>query len=87
MSRRLPVVQAEPWMAEGACRTPAAKGIDFFPGRGEDVNRAKAVCAACDHEATCLQYALDHGEHHGIWGGTSERDRREIRKHHRAMAS
>lgn len=35
-SQTLPV-QREPWMASGACRTDAAAGVNFFPGRGESV--------------------------------------------------
>ena len=31
----------------------------------------------------CLVYALEHGKH-GVWGGTSERERRTIRRLRRA---
>lgn len=61
----------------------ACLGMDpdlFFPERGESVAAAKEVCQDCPVRLTCLQYALDNKEHHGIWGGVSERERRRIRR-------
>lgn len=54
----------------------------FHPGRGDDtsVSNAKAVCAVCPVRAECLDHAMTHGEKHGIWGGTSERERRRMRR-------
>ncbi len=50
----------------------------FFPEKGESSRPAKRVCAGCEVRAECLQYALDHGERFGVWGGLSERERREL---------
>lgn len=52
----------------------------FFADKGEShlVTAAKRVCAACEVRAECLQFALDHGERFGVWGGLSERDRRVL---------
>lgn len=50
----------------------------FFPEKGESSGPAKRVCAGCEVRAECLQYALDHGERFGVWGGLSERERREL---------
>ena len=33
-----------------------------------------------DVAALCLEYALDHDERFGIWGGLSEQERRKLRK-------
>lgn len=52
----------------------------FFPERGESTREAKAVCRACPVKAECLEWALDAGEKHGIWGGLSERERRRVRR-------
>lgn len=53
----------------------------FFPSRGDDYAEAKKVCRACDCQAACLEYALTPPvERWGCWGGTSEQERREIRK-------
>ena len=67
------------WFDRARCR-----GLDpdlFHPSRGEDTvaRHARAVCAVCPVCAECLEYALDNGEHWGIWGGTSERQRRDLR--------
>ncbi|WP_290428870.1 WhiB family transcriptional regulator [Rhodococcus antarcticus] len=43
-----------------------------------DEARAKAVCARCPVLVLCREDALDRREPHGIWGGTSPRDRREL---------
>jgi WhiB family redox-sensing transcriptional regulator len=64
------------WQVRANCR-----GLDpdlFFPERGEDARSAKAVCAGCTVRAQCLSEAIED-ERHGIWGGTSERERRRIR--------
>jgi WhiB family redox-sensing transcriptional regulator len=35
----------------------------------------------------CLEYALEHRIDHGVWGGTSERQRRRILKTRRTTAN
>ncbi|MCL4449452.1 MAG: WhiB family transcriptional regulator [Actinobacteria bacterium] len=52
----------------------------FFPERGASTREAKAVCRGCIVRGECLEYALKNGERFGIWGGTSERERRRIRR-------
>ncbi len=54
-------------------------GDVWFPDKGEPTGAAKRVCADCTVQAECLEYALDHDERFGIWGGKSERERRRIR--------
>jgi WhiB family transcriptional regulator, redox-sensing transcriptional regulator len=69
------------WMADGLCRThPPAT---FFPSDGVGVDRARKICAGCPVQAPCLEYALEHRIDHGVWGGTSERERRRILKRRR----
>jgi WhiB family redox-sensing transcriptional regulator len=34
-------------------------------------------------KAPCLEYALANRVDHGVWGGTSERERRRILRAHR----
>lgn len=66
------------WMAQGNCadKPPSL----FFPSDGVGVEVAKRVCADCPVKAMCLEYALDNRIDHGVWGGTSERERRRILK-------
>jgi WhiB family redox-sensing transcriptional regulator len=55
----------------------------FFPisevGPGAwQVAQAKAVCARCPVRSDCLAYALDNGLDHGIFGGLTELERRQM---------
>ncbi len=44
------------------------------------IDRAKQVCDECPVCDDCLQYALDTNQDSGIWGGTSEEERRQMRR-------
>ena len=71
------VVRPPAWMRDAACtETPE---VDFFPGRGESMASATAVCERCHVKLECLAYALERGIHEGIWGGASGRERRRLR--------
>ena len=50
----------------------------------EQIESAKAVCRACDAQSLCLEYALATNQDSGIWGGTSEDERRQLRKQYQA---
>lgn len=52
----------------------------FFPEKGGSTREAKKVCRSCEVTAACLEYALEHEERFGIWGGMSERERRKLHK-------
>lgn len=57
----------------------------FFPtgntGIAVDTIRdAKAVCGGCEVRDACLQFALETNQESGIWGGTSEEERRRFRR-------
>jgi WhiB family redox-sensing transcriptional regulator len=52
----------------------------FFPERGGSTREAKKVCRTCDVRAECLEYALEHDERFGIYGGLSERERRRLKR-------
>lgn len=81
-------LKPEPWMRHGACRGLAHDDAArmFFPARGESTEPAKAVCARCPVRAECLEYALRNHEKFGIFGGKSERERRQIRQQRREQA-
>ena len=51
----------------------------FFPGQGESTEPARAICRQCPVQQECLDYALAERITHGIFGGTSERERRRLR--------
>lgn len=55
----------------------------FYPDRGGSPREAKSMCALCPVRTECLEYALAHDERFGIWGGHTERERRQMKKHRR----
>lgn len=44
------------------------------------IEEAKAACRRCLAVEDCLQWALNSGEHFGVWGGLSEDERRGLRR-------
>ena len=56
----------------------------FFPVSSSgpaqaDVVAAKRLCGQCPVKVACLRWALDHGVTAGVWGGTTEEERRLLR--------
>ena len=75
--------QPDAWRADAACRDTDPDL--FFPvgttGPALDqIAAAQAVCAECEAKAACLEYALVTNQDSGIWGGTSEEERRKLRR-------
>lgn len=79
------------WRESARCRGELA--AYFFPPYDDEPRRdrerreavARAVCASCPVQNTCLQYSLDSGERHGIWGGLTETERRRLRQLHHGV--
>ena len=73
----------EDWRLQAACRdTPAEL---FFPvgttgTAGEVIESAKRLCDGCMSQDPCLEFALQTNQEAGIWGGSTEEERRVIRK-------
>lgn len=49
----------------------------LFP-EGKDQKRAKSICMGCPVRAQCLAEALDNRIEWGVWGGMTERERRQL---------
>jgi WhiB family redox-sensing transcriptional regulator len=78
------------WRAAAACRY--ADPELFFPigttGPAlRQIQEAKRVCRTCPAQIQCLAWALDHGVTDGVWGGTTEDQRRAIRSLATTMTS
>lgn len=52
----------------------------WFPEKGGSTAAAKRICQACPVQQECLERALARDERFGVWGGLSERQRREVRR-------
>ena len=73
----------EQWRDRALCRNTDPDL--FFPvgttGPALDqIEAAKAVCRQCDALPQCLEFALATNQESGVWGGTSEEERRKLRK-------
>ncbi len=71
------------WRHNAVCREEDPEL--FFPV-GEtgpavmQIEEAKAVCRRCPVKEACLQWALESGQHEGVWGGLSESERRAMKR-------
>lgn len=83
----LPLLAGAPpteWQALGACRDTDSdvffppSHFEHKPEREARENEAKAICRSCQVRAECLEWALSTKEPHGVWGGYSESERKQI---------
>ncbi len=49
----------------------------LFPD-ASDQKRARAICGGCPVRNECLAEALDNRIEWGVWGGLTERERRQL---------
>ncbi len=68
------LVNPNGWTLQAKCRGMADA---LFP-EGKGQKRARAVCAGCPVRTQCLVEALDGGIEWGVWGGLTERERRQL---------
>jgi len=71
------------WRDRSACRV---EDPDLFFPIGNtgpallQIEEAKAVCRRCPVMERCLQWALENGQEHGVWGGLDEDERRRMQR-------
>lgn len=70
------------WVSQGICAQTDPDA--FHPEKGASTEPAKRICHECPVKAECLEWALEHDERFGIWGGASSQERRKI-QHERAV--
>lgn len=66
----------EAWRTRGVCQSVDPE--TFFPAPNEPADAAVAMCGSCDVQGSCLAWALEVGDCHGVWGGTTPRERRAM---------
>lgn len=71
------------WRDVAACRDTDPDL--FFPVgstglAAQQIVAAKAVCDVCPAKEPCLQFAIENNQDSGVWGGTSEDERRKLRR-------
>jgi len=72
------------WTEDAVCARSDPEA--WFPDRGRPNRQTKAMCDTCPVKDPCLQWALDHNEQYGIFGGTSHADRQKIKREMAAAA-
>jgi WhiB family redox-sensing transcriptional regulator len=77
----------EKWRTESACRDEDVNL--FFPAgvtgpAAHQISEAKAICARCPVRDACLSFAIETNQEYGVWGGTTEDERRVLRRAWRA---
>ena len=63
----------------GGARCAETDPEAFFPVAGQNARPAKEICNGCDLKDACLDNAIKN-KLTGIWGGTSDHERRALRK-------
>ena len=71
------------WRESARCRFSDSEL--FFPSGDSDAaleatRAARALCRMCKVRDECLQYAFVTKQVDGIWGGTTEEERRRLRR-------
>lgn len=61
------------WMEHGACKNPVYDPDWWWPDHSHadkgDTPIALNICGGCNVRDLCLDYAIQHKEREGIWGG------------------
>lgn len=75
------MIKVTDWRLDAACRF--ADPDLFFPigttgPAVPQVAEARRICHGCPVRAACLDWALRHDQVHGVWGGTTEEERRAL---------
>ena len=73
------------WQQRGSCRSadtalffPPSNRFEHKPDREVREARAKRICHGCPVRVECLEWALTMREPHGVWGGRSESERKQM---------
>lgn len=72
----------QPWMGQALCQGSLESDLFFPPSDGHQsrtqIAAARAYCRHCPVVQPCFEYAMEHNLY-GIWGGSTDRDRRRIK--------
>lgn len=67
------------WWRSATCRDTDVRA--FYPERARTMTvTARKLCGRCPVRQACLDDALSRGGDLGIWGGLSERERRQLKR-------
>ena len=59
----------------------------FFVEKGGSTREAKMICRRCEVRAECLEFALEHDDRFGVYGGLSPKERLRLKRSERGRAA
>lgn len=71
------------WQQKGLCRE-VTSDIFFYEDqeRGENkqarISQARAICSICPVKNECLEFSIRTNQSHGMWGGLTQDERKEL---------
>ena len=66
------------WRDSALCKK--YKDIDFFADDSISIKKSLNICKKCTVAVECLKYSIEENETYGIWGCSTQRERRKIMK-------
>lgn len=83
-------ITAPAWFDQAVCAGISDPDV-FFPVQDkrryqEQIAMTREMCGVCPVQDRCLDLALNDPSLEGIWAGTTETDRRNIRRNQRNIA-
>ncbi|MGX7681442.1 WhiB family transcriptional regulator [Jatrophihabitans sp. DSM 45814] len=69
------ILDSSEWASKGSCRDVDPETL-FVAGAAQ--HEAKTICNRCPVRLECLADALDSRAEFGVWGGMTERERRQL---------
>lgn len=66
------------WMDSALCKK--YKDINFFAEDNVNIKKSLEICKKCTVAVECLKYSIEENEAYGIWGCSTQRERRKIMK-------
>ena len=74
------MIRHQAWRAEAACvgQPPDLWIPGVGAGNSQASDEAVAICRSCPVATQCAEHALTQPEHYGIWGGTTQEERKNV---------
>lgn len=66
------------WRTRARCQLVDPEMFFPMPTDLRGIDDAQAICATCPVQPDCLATALNKSFHDGVWGGTTEKERRAM---------
>lgn len=66
------------WQTDASCAQIG--GDAWFPEPGDPGTAARIICSSCPVQQECLDYALQERIEHGLWGGRSPNERKQLQR-------